>query len=89
MKKRIFEEINIWQEIDDNTITRYRCFRVLPDNKFFVKGKDYFYYPIDENHIKSVDFYMIDSLFQGGLNMEDEFCESLAEAISKHEKDFA
>jgi hypothetical protein len=60
----------------------------LPDNKFFVKGKDFYHYPIDEKHLKSIEFYAVDSLFQGGLNMEEEFCNSIEEAITKHENDF-
>lgn len=88
MNKRLFQEIIIWKEIDDNTVARYRCFHVLPDDKYFVKGKDYFYDPIDEKHLKDISFYSIDSLFQGGLNMEEEFCNSLEEAIAKFEKGF-
>lgn len=88
MKHRLFKEVIIWQEINEDTVARYRVFEVLPDNKYFVKGKDFFYYPIGEKDLKSIEFYAVDSLFQGGLNMEDEFCNSIEEAIAKHEKDF-
>jgi hypothetical protein len=88
MSKRLFREIFIWKEIDDNTIARYRCFHVLPDDKYFIKGQDHFHYLLDEKQLKDIDFYAIDSLFQGGLNMEQEFCDSLEEGIEKFEKDF-
>lgn len=88
MSKRLFREIFIWKEIDDNTIARYKCLHVLPDDKYFIKGQDYFHYPLDEKQLKNIDFYTIDSLFQGGLNMEQEFCDSLEEGIEKFEKDF-
>jgi hypothetical protein len=88
MSKRLFREIFIWKEIDDNTIARYKCFHVLPDDKYFVKGQDHFHYPLDEKQLKDINFYEIDSLFQGGLNMEQEFCDSLEEGIEKFEKDF-
>lgn len=88
MEERLFKEIMIWREIDENTITRYRCFQVLPDDKFFVKGQDHFHYPIEETHVKSIDFYTLDSLFQGGLNMEENFHDSLEEAIAVFVKEF-
>lgn len=88
MSKRLFREIIIWKEIDDDTVSRYRCFHVLPDNKYFIKGQDFFRYPLDEKQLKDTEFYSIDLLFQGGLNMEEEFCDSLEEGIEKFEKDF-
>ncbi len=88
MSKRLFQEIIIWKEIDDNTITRYRCFHVLPDDKYFVKGQDFFHYPLNEKQLKDIDFYAVDLLFQGGLNMKEEFCNSLNEALEKFEKGF-
>jgi hypothetical protein len=88
MSKRLFREIIIWKEIDDDTVSRYRCFHVLPDNKYFVKGRDFFHYPLDEKQLRDMEFYAIDSLFQGGLNMEENFCDSLEEGIEKFDKDF-
>jgi hypothetical protein len=89
MEQRFFKEIIIWQEVSEDTIARYRIFEILPDSKFFVKNKDFFYYPVEQEHLKSIEFYSIDSLFQGSLHMEEEFCNSIEEAITKHQKDFA
>lgn len=88
MSKRLFREIIIWKEINDGKIARYRCFHVLPDDKYFVKAKDFFYDSIDETQLNKIDLYSLNSLFRGGLNMDDEFYDSLEEAIEKFEKDF-
>ena len=88
MSERFFREIILWKEVDDNTVARYRCFHVLPDDKYFVKGQDFFHDPLDEKQLRDLAFYAIDSLFQGGLNMEENFCDSLEESIEKFERDF-
>ena len=88
MSKRLFRDIIIWKSVDDDTIARYRCFHVLPNDKYFIKGQDFFHYPLDEKQLKDIDFYAIDSLFQDGLNMDEMFCNSIEEGITKFEKDF-
>jgi hypothetical protein len=88
MSEKIFREIIIWKEIDDNKIARYRCFHVLPINKYFVKCQEYFYYPLEKDQLELREFEFIDSLFQGGLNMEDEFYDSLETAIERFDKEF-
>jgi hypothetical protein len=35
--------IDIWERINSKKITIYRCFQSIPDNKYFVQTKDYYY----------------------------------------------
>jgi hypothetical protein len=88
MKGKLYRQINVWKEIDDNTVCCYQLFERLSDNKFFCKKRDYFRYPLDEKQIRALEFYAIDSLFQGGLSMKIKKFDSIKEAIEQFEKDF-
>jgi hypothetical protein len=88
MKGKLYREIIVWKEIDDNTVSRYQVFERLSDNKFFCKRQDFFYYPIDETQVKAIESYKIDSLFHGGLSMRIKKFDSIEEAIEQFEKDF-
>jgi hypothetical protein len=87
--KRLYCEINVWQPIDDQTLIRYRCIHVLPDNKYAVKASDYVRDLLEKENLKVQDQYFLESMFYGGLEMLVEIsCDSLQEAIDKHNKEF-
>lgn len=88
MKGKLYREIIVWKEIDDNTVSRFRVFERLSDHKFFCKGQDFFNYPLDEKQFRDLEFYAVDFLFQGGLNMRIKKFDSIEEAIEQFEKDF-
>jgi hypothetical protein len=87
--QRLFVELNVWKRIDDTTLIRYRCFRVIPDHVFFVKSSDFYYYPLDEKQITEREHYFLDSLFQDALEeLPEEVYETLEEAIQMHDEAF-
>jgi hypothetical protein len=88
----LFKEISVWKQIDDDNLIRYRCFQVLPDNRYVVKSAHYYSYPIepDDEQFKQAEFYFLDSMFQGGLlEITNNTYETLEEAIAAHDEDFA
>ncbi len=86
---RLYAEINVWQPIDDNTLLRYRCVHVMPDNKYTVKASDYVRDPLEPGDLQLQERYFLESLFDGGLEMlVTNACDSLEEAIAQHNKDF-
>jgi len=93
MKKntqRLFKEITVWRRIDDNTLQRYRCLFILPENRYCVKSADFCYWPLDKEQLRQQDYYYIDSLFQDALeNIAATTYETLEEAIRMHDQEFS
>ena len=90
-KVQLFKEISVWRRIDDETLLRYRCLQVLPDDGYCVKSSHFYRYPLshDDGQIAQAEFYFLDSLFQDGLPAAaKETYKTLEEAIAKHDKDF-
>ncbi len=87
--QRLFEEVNVWKRVNDTTLSRYRCFRIIPDGSFFVKSSDFYYYPVDAKQVAQLEHYFLDSLFHDALEeMPDETYTSLEEAIQAHDEAF-
>ena len=67
-------------------LIRYRCFHVLPDNKYAVKASDYVRDPLVPEDLQSQERYFLESLFDGGLEMlVASACDSLEEAITPYD----
>ena len=92
MKKpdeRLFKEITVWRRIDDNSLARYRCLHILPDDRYYVKSSDFCYWPLDIEQTRQQDYYYLDSLFQDGLKEPTVTYKTLEEAIRMHEQEFS
>jgi len=88
----LFKEISVWKRIDDDHLIRYRCFQVLPGNRYVVKSSHDYRYPleVDDRQFKLAEFYFVDSLFQDALlEVINDTYETLEEAIAAHEEDFS
>jgi hypothetical protein len=86
---KLFKEITVWKEVDDETLVRYRCLMVLPDHRYCVKSADFYRQPLDEEERKQQEGYYLESLFDGGLDFAaQETYETLEEAIAKHDEEF-
>lgn len=87
--QRLFKEINVWRQVDEKTLIRYRCFQELPDGKFFVKSADHFREPFDSEISKQHKMYFVDSLFDDGLiSTAKRTYATLEKAIAKFEEGF-
>ena len=87
--ERLFREVSVWRRIDDNTLQRYRCLHVLPDDRYCVKSADFYRWPLDKEQIGQLDYYYLDSLFQDALEEITGTSESLEEAIRVHDQEFS
>ncbi len=87
--QRLFKEINVWRQVDDKTLIRYRCFQELPDGKFFVKSADHFQEPFDSETSKQHEMYFVDSLFDDGLiSRAKKAYATIEKAIEKFDSEF-
>jgi hypothetical protein len=48
MERKSFEPFEVLRRAGGGELVRYRCFRVLPDNKYWVQGADRFQLPLSE-----------------------------------------
>lgn len=48
MEGKLFEPVDTLRRVSDSELVRYRCFRILPDNKYFVAGADRYRLPLSE-----------------------------------------
>jgi len=88
--QRLFKEIVVWKRIDDNTLQRYRCLLVLPDNRYAVKSSDVCNFPLDKEQLGQQDYYYLDSLFQDALvEIAHATYDTLEEAIRMHDQEFS
>ena len=91
-KAYLFKEISVWKRIDDDTLIRYRCLQVLPDDRYVVKSSHFYRHPMKlaDEQLKQAEFYFIDSMFQDGLlEITNDTYETLEEAIAAHDEDFS
>jgi hypothetical protein len=86
MDEPLFQEINVWREVNENTFYRYRGLKNLATGKYCLFGceiihsHDYDQVSIQRHH----EFVFRQSLFAGGLNhlAESEMYDSIEEAIA-------
>jgi hypothetical protein len=86
MDKPLFQEINVWREVNENTFYRYRCLKNLETGKYCLFGREHIHrhnydnVSVQRHH----EFAFRQSLFAGGLNNldESEMFESIEEAIA-------
>lgn len=48
MEGKLFEPVDTLRRVSDSELVRYRCFRVLPDNKYYVAGADRYRLPLSD-----------------------------------------
>ena len=86
---QLFREINVWREIGETHLVRYRCLHLLSEDRYAVKAADHYSSPLGIDRIRERDFYFVDSMFDGGLEFSTEDTHAtLAAAISAFEAEF-
>jgi hypothetical protein len=88
MSGKSFEPVDALRRIGDAELVRYRCFRVLPDNKYWVQGADSFRLPLTEEQNREITEQSLNVLgsvpFVVGDESREDFgqmCDTLDEAI--------
>lgn len=79
------KSIDIWEKINDITLVRYRCFQTIPENKYYIQSKDYYYWDVEKHCVDKRDFDTIENNFFDilleGLPSEEFLFDSLEEAL--------
>lgn len=89
IENRLYKEVSVWKRIDDKTLLRYRCFQLLPDEKYCVQSADFYSLPLDEAQAKYLSKQFVELLTEEEPEIRAErLYDSLQEAISAHDADF-
>ena len=54
MNGKTFEPVDVLRRVGAGELVRYRCFRVLPDNKYWVHGADRYRLPLSEEQKQEI-----------------------------------
>ncbi|MEC4818936.1 MAG: hypothetical protein SAK29_37525 [Scytonema sp. PMC 1069.18] len=87
--KAMFKTIDIWKRLDHTTAVRYRCFQRLMDGQFCVQSADYYYLPIREEQVRTLDRQFLELFIEEAPDQRCEVYPNLEEAIAMYEKEFA
>jgi hypothetical protein len=85
---QLYIEVNVWKRIDQNTLMRYRCFRILPDDKYVVQSADFYTLPLDDKQLSYLSKQFIELLCEEEPAVRSGLYDSLEEAIAAHDLDF-
>jgi len=85
----LYKEISVWKRVDEKTVLRYRCFQVLPDEKYCVQSADYYSLPLDKTQTNYLSEQFVELLIEERPEIRAEkLYGSLQEAIFAHDKSF-
>jgi hypothetical protein len=89
IENRLYKEVSVWKKIDDKTLLRYRCFQILPDEKYCVQSADFYSLPLDDAQTNYLSKQFIELLTEEDPETRAEgLYNSLQEAISAHDAGF-
>lgn len=78
----------VWKRIDENTAARYFCLFDINSNKYAVQNTDFFYLPIQKNHIDAASRSLIELFIEIEPKERCEWFSTLMDAIIAHDNDF-
>ena len=88
-ENRLYREISVWKRVDEKTLLRYRCFHILPDEKYCVQSADFYSLPLDEAQTNYLSKQFVELLIEEEPESRAEkLYDSLQEAVSAHDIDF-
>lgn len=79
MSGKSFEAVDALRRIGDSELIRYRCFRVLPDNKYWVQGAERLSLPLTEEQIREITKQSLNVLDSVPFVVGDESRENLGQ----------
>lgn len=83
-----YEKIDVWKKVDDKCLIRFRCYKVLGKEKYYVQSSDYFYLPISSEKLMLFESQQLELFLDIEPNERTSSFASLEEAIDEHEKEF-
>ncbi|MCP3994618.1 MAG: hypothetical protein GY722_06065 [bacterium] len=80
--------IDAWSRLPDGRLVLYRCFRVVPGDRYCVQSADFFESQNDSGRVQQSDSQFRQLLLEQAPDERSETFETLEEAISHHERYF-
>ena len=87
-QKVMFKAIDVWKRLDNGGLARYRCFELLPGNRYCVQSVDFYNDPLNVKRMQEFESQFLELLLEGPPDLENETYETLEEAIANHDLDF-
>lgn len=85
----MFKAIDIWKRLDDTKALRYRCFQRLTDGQFCVQSADYYYLPIREEQVKTLDRQFLELFLEEAPDQRSSLHPTLEDAITMYNLEFS
>lgn len=85
----MFKSINVWERKNGYNISVYRCFQVIPDNKYYVQNQDFYHMDPNGKISKEDREYFEKQFLELIFDVEPEdrtYFSSLEEAIENFNK---
>ena len=82
----MYESVDVWKRVDEQMLARYRCFRSLENNKYYVQSFDYYRVPFDAAQIAFLDNQFLELMVEESPDKRSDGFDSLDEAIEKYFK---
>jgi hypothetical protein len=84
-----YRQIDVWAQVDAESVVCYRCFEVLPLGKFCVQSKDYFYIPLTEKQLLHSAKQFAELFAEIRPDKRSKLYATIEEAVAAHNKIFS
>ena len=88
MTAKTYKAIDVWRRKKE-TVVRYRCFQVLPDETYCVQNADYYRPPFSSAQADQQDQQFLELLMEEAPDSRSKSFPSLDEALQAFDRDFA
>lgn len=84
---KTYMAIDAWRRLDAYVI-RYRCFQILPDNRYCVQSADFYHPPFPSIDREPLDKQFLELFFEEAPEVRTTTYATLEEAIRAHNSVF-
>ncbi|NJL28791.1 MAG: hypothetical protein HC897_13310 [Thermoanaerobaculia bacterium] len=85
---KLYIPFNVLKRLPGNATVCYRCFRVIPDNKYCVQSADFYYEPFESEKIAESDRQFHELFREQAPDERSVLADSIEEAIALHDQEF-
>lgn len=85
----LYESIDVWEKVSDNSVAIYRIFKRISDGFYSVQSKDFFY--MNKNFKEQAEYFLSQkvSLFcEMNIDKREKFYKSIEICITEYNKEF-
>lgn len=85
----LYTEIMVWKRLDDKSAVRYFCLGNVKTKKYAVQNADFFRLPFKELQFRASERQLIELFIEISPLERCNWFDTIEEAISAHDQDFA